>query len=113
MVQEINATSVKREQFWQEQMAGWKASGLKQMQYCREHQLSKHAFVYWKLKLLGKDPVTATLVPVRSQQLRQMRHEEGSAQIRLVVGERYHVEIQPGFNAQTLQEILGVLERLA
>ena len=35
-----------------------------------------------------------------------------SAQIRLVVGERYHVEVRPGFNAQTLQEILAVLERL-
>ena len=64
MEQEINVTSVRREQYWQEQMTAWKASGLKQMQYCREHQLSKHAFVYWKLKLLGKDPVPATLVPV-------------------------------------------------
>jgi hypothetical protein len=45
--------------------------------------------------------------------LRHLRHENGSAQIRLVVGERYHVEIRPGFNAQTLREILGVLERLA
>jgi transposase len=113
MEQEINVTSVRREQYWQEQMTAWKASGLKQMQYCREHQLSKHAFVYWKLKLLGKDPRSAPLVPVSAQQLRQMHHEDDSAQIRLVVGERYHVEIRPGFNAQTLQEILGVLERLA
>ena len=48
MEQEINVVSVRREQYWQEQMTAWKASGLKQMQYCREHQLSKHAFVYWK-----------------------------------------------------------------
>ncbi len=113
MEQEINVTSVRREQFWQEHMTAWKASGLKQMQYCREHQLSKHAFVYWKLKLLGKDPPPATLVPVSAHQLRHLRGQGGSAQIRLVVGERYHVEIRPGFNAQTLQEILGVLERLA
>jgi transposase len=113
MEQEIRVSSIKREQYWQEQMTAWKASGLKQMQYCREHQLSKHAFVYWKLKLLGKDPVPASLVPVSAHQLRQMRRQDGSAQIRLVVGERYHVEVRPGFNAQTLQEILGVLERLA
>ena len=113
MEQDIRDSSIKREQYWQEQMAAWKASGLKQVHYCREHQISKHAFVYWKLKLLGKDPVPATLVPVSAHQLRQLHRQDGSAQIRLVVGERYHVDIRPGFNAQTLQEILGVLERLA
>ncbi len=113
MEQEINVTSVRLEEFWQEQMAAWKASGLKQMQYCREHQLSKHAFVYWKLKLLGKDPLPATLVRVSAHQMRNLRGQDGSVQIRLVVGERYRVEIRPGFNTQTLQEILGVLERLA
>ena len=112
MEQDIKVASVRREQYWQEQMTGWKASGLKQMQYCREHQLSKHAFVYWKLKLLGKDASPATLVPVSANQLKHMRHGDGSAPIRLAVGERYHIEIRPGFNAQTLQEILGVLERL-
>lgn len=113
MEQDINVSSVRREQYWQEQVTAWKASGLKQMQYCREHQLSKHAFVYWKLKLIGKDPSPATFVPVSAHQLRQMNRRDGSAQIRLVVGERYHVEVRPGFNAQTLQEILSVLERLA
>jgi len=113
MEQEIRVSSIKREQYWQEQMTAWKASGQKQMQYCREHQLSKHAFVYWKLKLLGKDPVPAALVPISAHQLRHLRRQDGSAQIRLVVGERYEVDLQPGFDAQTLQEILGVLERLA
>jgi transposase len=113
MEQEIRVSSIARAQYWQEQMAAWKASGLKQMHYCHEHQLSKHAFVYWKLKLLGKDAVPATRVPVSAHQLRHLRSQDDSGQIRLVVGERYHVEIQPGFDAQTLQEILGVLERLA
>ncbi len=113
MEQDIKVSSVTGEKYWQEQVTAWKASGLKQMQYCREHQLSKHAFVYWKLKLLGKDPLPATLVPVSAHQLRHLHGQDGSARIRLVVGKRYHVEIQPGFNAQTLQEILEVLERLA
>ena len=113
MEQDTNVASVTREQYWQEQVTAWKASGLKQIQYCRKHQLSKHAFVYWKLKLIGKDPSPATFVPVSAHQLRHMNRRDGSGQIRLVVGERYHVEVRPGFNAQTLQEILSVLERLA
>jgi hypothetical protein len=113
MEQDIRVASVKREQYWKEQVMASKASGLKQMQYCREHQLSKHAFVYWKLKLLGKDAIPATLVPVSAHQLRRIQHGDGAGQIRLVVGERYHVEVAPGFNAQTLQEVLAVLERLA
>ena len=113
MEQDINVSSVTREEYWQEQMAAWKASGLKQVQYCRQYQLSKHAFVYWKLKLLGKDASPATLVPVSAHQLRHIHRGDGLAQIRLVVGERYQVEVRPGFNAQTLEEILAVLERLA
>ena len=113
MEQDISVSSDTREKHWQEQLAAWKASGLKQVQYCREHQLSKHAFVYWKLKLLGKDAKPATLVPVSAHQLRNMQRGDGSAQIRLVVGERYLVEVLPGFCAQTLQDVLAVLERLA
>jgi hypothetical protein len=113
MEQDINVSSVRREQYWQEQMTAWKASGLKQMQYCREHQISTHAFVYWKLKLLGKDASPATLVPVSAHQLRHVHRGDGAAHIRLVVGEHYHVEVRPGFDAGTLQELLGVLERLA
>jgi hypothetical protein len=113
MEQEISAKPFKGEQYWQDQVMAWKASGLKQMQYCRDHQLSKHAFVYWKLKLLGKDASPATLVPVSARQLRQIQRGNDSGQIRLVVGERYHVEVHPGFNAQTLRELLGILEHLA
>ena len=113
MEQDISISSVTREQHWQEQLVAWKASGLKQVEYCREHQISKHAFVYWKLKLLGKDTEPATLVPVSAHQLRHMQRADSSTTIRLVVGERYHVEVCPGFNAQTLQEVLAVLERLA
>ena len=36
---DINVSSVTREQYWQEKLAGWKASGLKQMRYCREQKL--------------------------------------------------------------------------
>jgi len=83
MEQDINVTSVTGEKYWQEQVTAWKARGLKQMQYCREHQFSKHAFVYWKLKLLGKDTTPAMLVPVSAHQLRRMRHENGSAHMQL------------------------------
>lgn len=113
MEQSDNTPAFTGEQYWREQLAGWKASGQKQMQYCREHQLSKHAFVYCKLKLLGKDSSPVTLVPVGPDQLRGVRPGEALSQIRVVVGERFHVEVTSGFDAQTLQEVLAVLERLA
>ena len=110
MEQEINVTSVRREQFWQEHMTAWKASGLKQMQYCREHQLSKHAFVYWKLKLLEKIPLPATSFP--SVPISCGIYVRGRlVQIRLVVA-GHHVERQPGFTRRTCRRS-WVLERLA
>ena len=39
MEQDIRLSSVTREQYWQDQLKAWKASGLKQMPFCREHQL--------------------------------------------------------------------------
>jgi transposase-like protein len=38
--------------FWQLHIKQWKASGLSQASYCRQHSLVKHQFRYWKRKFL-------------------------------------------------------------
>jgi transposase len=102
-----------RKQYWNEQLAAWKASGLKQVEYCREHQISKHAFVYWKLKLMGKDEKPATFVPVPMQLPHTMMNPDRHEAIRLVVGRGYQIEVYPGFCTRTLEELLQVVERRA
>jgi len=43
-----------RRPFWQEHLRAWSESGLTQADYCRQHQLSRAAFGWWKRQLQGK-----------------------------------------------------------
>ena len=43
-----------RRPFWQEHLQAWSKSGLTQADYCRQHQLSRAAFGWWKRQLQGK-----------------------------------------------------------
>ena len=36
---------------WKQHLNAWRASGLSQNAYCREHTLKPHQFSYWKRKL--------------------------------------------------------------
>jgi hypothetical protein len=44
-------SSAEREQFWQQQIGDWQASGLSGIAYCKQHSLTYHRFVYWRKKL--------------------------------------------------------------
>lgn len=37
--------------FWQQQVDAWQQSGQSQKQFCQDHQLIYHRFVYWRRKL--------------------------------------------------------------
>lgn len=39
--------------YWQQQVEAWRGSGLSQNQFCKNHELSYHRFVYWRRKLAG------------------------------------------------------------
>lgn len=39
-----------RKRFWKAHIQTWKKSGLLQVEYCRQHNISVHRFSYWKKK---------------------------------------------------------------
>ena len=39
--------------YWQQHVAAWQGSGLSQNQFCKNHKLNYHRFVYWRRKLEG------------------------------------------------------------
>jgi transposase len=43
-----------RRPFWQQHLRAWSQSGLTQADYCRQHELSRAAFGWWKRQLQGK-----------------------------------------------------------
>jgi hypothetical protein len=98
-----------KEAYWQRTLQQWKESGLKACEFQRRNNLSKHAFVYWKLKLMGRSEKRQVLVPVRLHTAAR----RDSCGIRLRVGELYTVEVSPGFDERTLRAVLAVVRGCA
>ena len=100
-----------KEAYWRRTLQEWRDSGLKACDFQRRNNLNKHAFIYWKLKLmdeLRKDrPSFAVKMPTAA------RGAASPSRIRLRVGERFTVELTEGFDAQTLREVLAVLQESA
>ena len=46
------------EPFWRNHVSQWRAAGLKQATYCKQHNLSPHSFSYYKRKFSdGPEPI--------------------------------------------------------
>lgn len=107
-VPELNES---KEASWRRTLQEWKDSGLKACDFQRRNNLNKHAFIYWKLKLIGRTEKRPTLVPIKMPTA--ARGAASPSPIRLRVGERFTVELTDGFDAQTLREVLAVLQESA
>ena len=107
MKRSISAAGQQRRKFWENHLRAWQASGLSQAGYCREHGLSDKSFVYWKKRLVPAR-VAVSLVEVPRYQAAPMLC--ASRPLRLMLGNRYGIEIEQGFDEQTLERLLRVLE---
>ncbi|MFC1636838.1 hypothetical protein ACFL5Z_18595 [Planctomycetota bacterium] len=45
-----SSSPTERQVFWRDQLLQWAQSGLGQKQFCRQRNLSPHAFTWWKAK---------------------------------------------------------------
>ena len=77
-----------RRPFWQEHLRAWSESGLTQADYCRQHQLSRAAFGWWKRQLRGKPRVRKGRTGTKQSQHR------GPGPVQFV-------EVQPGPDIST------------
>jgi len=85
--------------FWRQQVLDWQKSKLSPKEYCSQHNLSKTRFSYWRRRFKpGPVPVALIQLPVQDSGLR------------LIVSNRYQVEIDERFSSGTLQHLLQVLE---
>lgn len=110
---EVTAPEVNesKETCWQRTIQEWKDSGLKASEFQRRNNLSKHAFTYWKRKLMPRSEKRQSLVPVRVRSA--ARGAVNPRCIRLRVGELCTVEVAAGFDEQTLRQVLAILRESA
>ena len=95
-----------RRRFWEQRLRDWKLSGLSQALYCRQNKLSVKSFGYWQRKIKGAplclvEVPAPLLTPVRSPSLA----------MRLVVGDRYRIEIEKDFDTALLDQLLRFLDQ--
>ncbi len=105
-----------KEIFWQEHIAGWRASGLSQRVYCRNNHLAVATFGYWRRKLklqIGKSdkPRFYPLAVAGPHQAAFLKR--GGHSLRLLLGEnRFIIEIDDEFSPSTLQRLILALEQI-
>jgi len=97
----------RKREIWQKHLDGWKRSGQTQAAYCRQHGLKPKSFTYWKRRLKKTEPAVR-LVQLPSETLRTRE----TVPVRVVVDERFAIEVSDGFNPATLGGVLEVFRGL-
>ena len=94
-----------KRQHWKQHLSDWAESGLTQVDYCRQHNLSRHRFQYWKKKYHRSQ--SASLIELHWPPGQGSSHQP----LRLMVG-RYEVAVDRDFDPVALRQLIAVLSRL-
>lgn len=116
--------SAQREAYWVGTVQAWRYSGLSGKAYCKRQGLSYWTFRWWKRELgrRGKrpdpgsgqgSPVEEPCDPSQVPFLPITVVSTSRAVLMLSVSDRYRVEIPRGFDSETLERVLSILEQRA
>ncbi|MDZ7641156.1 MAG: hypothetical protein U5J62_03910 [Desulfurivibrio sp.] len=99
-----------KRRFWAAHVAAWQHSGLTQTAYCREYDLSRHAFGWWRRKFRDQ-PASEQPLLVQVPTVAQPATEVGAfSGLRLLLPRGLQLEINQGFDAATLGRVITTLE---
>ncbi len=92
--------------YWKAHIEQWSVSGLTQTEYCRQKEISRDRFTYWKIKFKEQgQPKEIIQVPLPMHL--------GASELRLNIGRSLQIEIPDGFNRSTLEQVLLTLKVLS
>ena len=92
--------------YWKSHIDMWLSSGLSQSEYCRQKELSRDRFAYWKTKLKKKN------LPVEFVQVSNASQLKPGADLKLNIVPGLQIEIPDGFSQVTLEKVLKTLKVL-
>jgi len=81
-------TSAAKRQVWIDHVAAWPGSGQTQRAYCAQHELSYHAFDYWRRFVLKQDAPPVAFIPVVAATPTPAPDCGGAIELRLASGAR-------------------------
>ena len=99
---------------WRQEVGAWQGSGESQVAFCRRRKLRRDQFVYWKKRLgeldSGQGAKSIEIVEVPVLTAKAVGSSDTTAGIALVGLGIWRVEVEPGFDEQTLGRVVAVLE---
>jgi transposase len=102
-----------KERFWRQQVRSWQRSGLTICEFCRRNHLAEHNFHAWRRELAWRDRETngqeghpATFIPL----VVKAEPPRAEAAIEIVLANGRNIRVRPGFEAETLTQVVAVLE---
>ncbi len=99
-------TTNKRLELWKNKYRDFRESGLSRAAYCKKHRIPKSTLNYWfyRLRKLRKGQ---GLVEVK-----QPMTSRAECRLRVVVADRYRIEVCGNFDARLFAEVVKALECL-
>ena len=94
-----------KRRYWRKHLDAWQASGLTQVEYCRQHDLSRFRFQYWKKRFQESDSVPALIEVPFSSVLARKPYQA----LRLVVSDQYQIAVERDFDPLALRQLISVL----
>ena len=101
-----------RESYWRGQIASCESSGKSIVQYCRDEGLSLSKYHWWKSELGRRSALeaqTSSFAEVRVA----LPSDPSGALIEVALGGQRRVRVWPGFDPETLGQVLRVLEEVS
>jgi len=97
--------SKRKRDYWKRHIDSWQSSGLSQTEYCRQHDLKDHLFVYWKKRIVAPE-TAAKFVSLNLGSISENRAPQPACPLRLVVSNGLKVEVDAGFDPQLLRQLI-------
>lgn len=106
----MKSSLTKREinrQRWLDRITDWQQSGLSQKAYCARHHLGLASFQRWR-RILMMEETSKETPPVAFLPVNLV--EPSASSLTLRVNDNLSIEIQAGFDPNTLKQVIQVLQ---
>lgn len=108
-----------KQTWWLELVRRWQQSRLSVREFCQVHQVSQASFFSWRRVLRERGlldnskPSGATAGAPAFVKLTPLETESRVGSVELVLGSRWVLRVRPGFDADTLLQLVRLLEEPA
>jgi hypothetical protein len=110
MIKRTNRSNETNKRHWQAHVKAFAQSGLSRAEYCRQHNLSYYAMIYWQRKLSESSCNSLTLVPVALDVFKKNSNVSARTELQLILPGKATIAVGDNFSPATLNRLLSVLE---